>query len=142
MSENIFKKTFKKIKEIVAKRPKSALEWYYFIKDDVVLTPRFQWFSWWMAFLILCAECPQLFGRSIQFSLMSIITYILFTLPCLRFCDTWTKLYQIRRFAKPEEEAKEEEKGKKQKKKKAMTEEEMLEATRKRQKNRKGGEFN
>jgi len=71
------------------------------------------------------------------YCLMIMMFYIIFTLPCLRFCSVWTKLYQQRRNAKPPEEEPEEQKVVKQKKKKAMTEEEMLEATRKRQKNRK-----
>jgi len=75
---------------------------------------------------------------STEFCCMEVMCYIVFTLPCLRFCSVWTRLYQQRRNAKPPDEEEPEEKEVKQKKKKAMTEEEMLEATRKRQKNRAG----
>jgi len=137
-AEAIFdpKKMKRLIKDTYAARPRSCLELFYFIRDDIVLTPRFQWFWWWTGCCFVCFEYAlQMSG---EFCLMILMCYALFTLPCLRFCKVWTALYQERRNAQPPEEEPEEEKPPKQKKKKAMTEEEMLEATRKRQKNRPG----
>ena len=69
---------------------------------------------------------------------MPLIYYFVFTLPCLSFCKVYSLMYQARRWATKPPPPEPEEKKEKQSKKKAMTEEEMLEATRKRQKNRKG----
>ena len=85
---------------------------------------------------------PYAAAGSIEFCLTAVVCYIIFTLPCLRFCSVWTALYQERRNAKPPDEEAPPEEAPKQKKKKAMTEEEMLDATRKRQKNRPGGNEN
>lgn len=72
---------------------------------------------------------------------LSIVFFAIAHLPLPSHKPHTRTLTSKRRNAKPPEEAPEEEKPTKQKKKKAMTEEEMLEATRKRQKNRKDGEW-
>ena len=120
-----------------AARPRSCMEWYEFTRDDIVFQPRFQWVWWWTGCCVV--SCEYAVPTTAEFCLMIIMCYVLFTLPCLRFCTVWTKLYQERRNAKPPEEEPPPEKEPNQKKKKAMTEEEMLEATRKRQKNRTEG---
>ena len=131
------KMAFKKAKAAWAARPRSLLEYYEFSRDDILLTPRCQWVIWWTGCFYTWCELAA--GSAIEFCLMMVLCYIIFTLPCLRFCTVWTRLYQARRHAVPPPEDEEAPKEKKQKKKKAMTEEEMLEATRKRQKNRPGG---
>jgi len=139
MSTNAVKIALKKVKQVWATRPRSVLELYECTRDEIVLTPRFQWLWWWTFCLVTMIEVGLTYAD--VYCLMIMMFYIIFTLPCLRFCSVWTKLYQQRRNAKPPEEEPEEQKVVKQKKKKAMTEEEMLEATRKRQKNRKDGEI-
>lgn len=134
------KLALKKLKSIYAARPRSLLEWYEFVRDDIILAPFFQWIWWWTGCCVACWEWAMPFAAagSIEFCLTAVVCYIIFTLPCLRFCSVWTALYQERRNAKPPDEEAPPEKEPKQKKKKAMTEEEMLDATRKRQKNRPG----
>lgn len=126
-----------KIRSLWSARPRSVLEFYECVRDDIVFMPQFQWVWWWTGCCVVF--CEYALAMTTEFCLMSIMCYVLFTLPCLRFCTVWTKLYQQRRHAKPPDEEKGQVKEAKQKKKKAMTEEEMLEATRKRQKNRAGG---
>jgi len=117
-------------------RPRSTLELYECCRDDVILMPQFQ-YVWW------CTGCCVVLWEfaaqaTTEFCCMEVMCYIIFTLPCLRFCTVWTRLYQQRR--NPVHDATEdpEEGEPRQKKKKAMTEEEMLQATRTRQKNRAG----
>jgi len=138
MSTNV-KWLLNKARSIWSTRPRSFLEFYECVRDDIVFMPQFQWVWWWTGCCVVC--CEYALAMTTEFCLMSIMCYVLFTLPCLRFCSVWTKLYQQRRNAKPPDEEKAEVSQTKQKKKKAMTEEEMLEATRKRQKNRAGGVF-
>lgn len=140
MANTTLSLAWKRVKAVWAARPRSMMEWYEFIRDDIVFMPYFQWIWWWTGCMSIMVDVAM--PMSTEYCLMTTMCYILFTLPCLRFCSIWTKLYQQRRNAKPAEEEPEKEPEAKQKKKKAMTEEEMLEATRKRQKNRTDGRRN
>ena len=87
------KKAKRLLKDTYAARPRSCLELYYFLRDDVVLTPNFQWLWWWTGCCVVCFEYAL--ATSGEFCLMILMCYALFTLPCLRFCKIWTALYQV-----------------------------------------------
>lgn len=52
MSTAILKSALKRAKAVFDARPKSLLEWYEFTRDEVVLTPRFQYVG-----RIICYGC-------------------------------------------------------------------------------------
>ena len=100
-------------------------------RDEVVNTPQF-YFSWWLVFFLVVAieGCR---GQPAEYSLMIVLGYVIFSLPCLRICCIWSKLYQTRRARVTPEPFDPTTKEPPRRKKKAATEEEMLQMTRARQ---------
>ena len=137
MATELVKMALKQIAKLYQARPRSVLELYEMVRDEVVLRPQFQYVLWWLGCMFVFVKYALAFFT--EYCIMCMMCYIVFTIPLLRWCSVWTKLYQDSRNQKEAEEEEATEKPVKQKKKKAMTEDEMLEATRKKQKNRKDG---
>lgn len=81
------KQALKSVKHYYSLRPRSCLEFYECMRDDVIMVWQFQ-YVWWSTgccwlFAIVSAE-------STEYCLMSLIYYVVFTLPCLSFCKVFT----------------------------------------------------
>jgi len=118
--------------------PKSSSEAMDCVRDDVLYTPQFQGAWWCSLFLVVMLEVAT--KQDTEYAVMVVLAYLLFTLPCLRFCCLSAEAYQRARFAVMPADKEPPLKEHMQKKMKAMTEEEALEAARSKQSYRAQGD--
>ena len=83
-------------------RPRSTVEAYEMLRDYIILTPRFQ-YVWWLS-LVIVIYFEVAAPLSMEFFLMTMIYWVVFTCPLLQFCVRWTRMYQDRRHAVVEPE--------------------------------------
>ena len=115
--------------------PRSAREAANCCLNGVLMQPTTQGLIWLLLFIIMCTVAVE--GQETEYSLMILLFYIIFTLPCLRWLCLYTSHYQYnRRNAGRVEPEPTLYQATAQKKKRALTEEEMVARTRGRQDNR------
>ena len=101
------------------------------LRDDVLMTPHFQ-VLWWIMFLFIVIFAIAA-KQQTEYAIMVVMAYVIFTLPCLRWCCLWTRLYQARRSQTEPEEENEVSAPVRQVRKSALTEDETVASTREKQ---------
>ena len=75
--------------------PRSAREAANCCLNGVLMQPTTQGLIWLLLFIIMCTVAVE--GQETEYSLMILLFYIIFTLPCLRWLCLYTSHYQYNR---------------------------------------------